>query len=136
MLDRPPHLGLTELSGHGVTGERARAAYERGVWCDSQGDLEKAARAFRRAAEAGYPGAALRLGDVLVRLADRASVPAALTRAGRKTKQSPEMLLAEASRWLSGVTASPAAIELITDMLNRQQRLAARRAHEPALSPS
>jgi TPR repeat protein len=135
MLDRPPN---PERTGQGVTGERARAAYEQGLWHESQGDLDKAARCFRRAAEAGYPGAALRLGDVLVRLADRASVPAALTRAGRKTKPSPEMLLAEASRWLSGVSASPDAISLITDMLNRQQRLAARRAHdpEPAGSPT
>lgn len=104
----------------------ARAAYERGLRYQAEGDLERAARCFRRAAEVGMPEAALRLGEVLVRLAD----PALLS-PGTKVKQSPELLLVEASRWLSGVSTSPGAIELITDMLNRQQRLAARRARDP-----
>ncbi len=124
-----PH-GLPHLD-HGVAGERARAAYERGLWCEAQGDLEKAARCLRRAAEAGVPEAALRLGDVLVRLADPARLSmtsVAGSASASDEKPSPELLLAEASRWLSGVSASPGAIELITDMLNRQQRLAAHRA--------
>ncbi|MCP9954319.1 hypothetical protein LUX33_41910 [Actinomadura madurae] len=43
-------------------------------------------------------------------------------------------LLAEAARWLSGAQAAttPDAIELITDMLNRQLRQAARRGFEPS----
>jgi TPR repeat protein len=90
--------------------------------CEREGDLEGAARWFRRAAEADFPNAALRLGAVLGRLADEHDT---------KTKRSPEMLLAEATRWLSEVKTSPDAVELITDLLNRQQRLAARRALEP-----
>ncbi|MGH3392293.1 MAG: hypothetical protein ACRDOO_25760, partial [Actinomadura sp.] len=103
-------LGLVACS----IGER----YERA------GDLELAARWFRRAAEAGCPEAALRLGDVLGRLADECGV---------ETKDSPERLLAEASRWLSEVryATMPDGIELVTDMLNRHQRIAARRGLEP-----
>jgi TPR repeat protein len=108
--------------GRPVAGSQAREAYELGVWCEREGDLECAAHWFRRAAEADFPGAALRLGGVLSRLADERNT---------KAKQSPEMLMAEASRWLSVVNTSPDAVELITDLLNRQQRLAARRAIEP-----
>jgi TPR repeat protein len=111
-----------ESLGRPVAGSQAHAAYELGMWCEREGDLEGAARWFRRAAEADFPDAALRLGRVLGRLADEQ---------GTKTKQSPEMLLAEATRWLSEVKTSPDAVELITDLLNRQQRLAARRAIEP-----
>jgi TPR repeat protein len=99
-------------------------AYEWGAAYEGAGDLERAARWFRRAAEAGHKEAALRLGAVLGRLAERQ---------GLKAKQSPE-LLAEATRWLSGVKAGSDSIELITDMLNRQQRLAARRT-PAALNP-
>ncbi|RAY12383.1 hypothetical protein DPM19_24850 [Actinomadura craniellae] len=43
--------------------------------------------------------------------------------------ESSEVLLAEAIRWISRASdaTSPAAIGLITDTLNRHQRLAARR---------
>lgn len=103
-------------------------AYQWGAAYEGAGDLERAARWFRRAAEAGHEEAALRLGAVLGRLADRQG------RTGVKAKQSPEQLMAEATRWLSGVRASSDSIELITDMLNRQQRLAARRT-PAALNP-
>ncbi|MFC4906177.1 hypothetical protein [Actinomadura gamaensis] len=88
---------------------------------ERDGDLEQAAAWFRCAAEAGSPDAALRLGDVLGRLADE-----------RRAGDSAENLLAEATRWLSGApdTTSPDAIGLITDLLNRHQRRAARRATE------
>lgn len=86
---------------------------------EHDGDLEQAASWYRRAAEAGSPFAALRLGDVLGRLADE-----------RRAGDSAEDLLAEATRWLSDApdTTTPDAIGLITDMLNRHQRRAARRA--------
>jgi TPR repeat protein len=111
--------------GRPAAGSQARAAYELGMWCEREGDLECAAHWFRRAAEDDYPDAALRLGGVLARLVDEADEQ------DTKTDQSPEMLLAEATRWLSEVKASPDAVELITDLLNRQQRLAARRTIEP-----
>jgi TPR repeat protein len=116
---------VNALRPHSDTG----AAYELGLWCEREGDLEQAVRWFRRPAEAGHPAAALRLSDVLGRLADGRGA-----RQGVKTKQSPDMLVAEATRWLSVVKTGPDAIELVTDMLNRQQRLAARR-HPAALTP-
>ncbi|MFC5186195.1 hypothetical protein [Actinomadura harenae] len=93
-------------------------AFGLGETFERDGDLEQAASWYRRAAEAGSPGAALRLGDVLGRLADE-----------RRAGDSAEELLAEATRWLSGApdTTTPDAIGLITDMLNRHQRRAARR---------
>ncbi|MCP2339817.1 hypothetical protein [Actinomadura rupiterrae] len=99
----------------------AGVAFGLGATFEQDGDLEQAAAWFRRAAEAGCPDAALRLGDVLGRLADE-----------RRAGDSAEDLLAEATRWLSGApdTTSPDAIGLITDMLNRHQRLAARRGSE------
>lgn len=121
-----PHGGLA--AGESRRGLDARAAFEQGLVHEEAGDLEPAARWFRRAAEVGHPEAALRLGRVLGRLADRQGP---VERTGVKTKQSPELLVAEAARWLSGVKAGPDTIELITDMLNRQQRLAARRMPTP-----
>lgn len=107
----------------------ARIAFASGKRCERQGDLEGAARWFRRAAEADLSDAALRLGDVLGRLADqRGGV------GGTDGSRSRDRLLAEATRWLSEAHGAthPDAIELITDMLNRQQRLAARRTVELA----
>lgn len=105
----------------------ARIAFASGKRYERQGDLEGAARWFRRAAEADLSDAALRLGDVLGRLADRRGVAD-----GTAENRSRDRLLAEATRWLSEAHEAkhPDAIELITDMLNRQQRLAARRAVE------
>ncbi|RFU39656.1 hypothetical protein DZF91_21145, partial [Actinomadura logoneensis] len=48
----------------------AGVAFGLGATFERDGDLEQAAAWYRRAAEAGSPGAALRLGDVLGRLAD------------------------------------------------------------------
>jgi TPR repeat protein len=105
-------------------GSLERVACSLGERSEREGDLERAARWYRRAAEAGCAEAALRLGDVLGRLADEGRT---------ETDDSPEQLLAEASRWLSEVryAARPDGIELVTDMLNRHQRLAARRGFEP-----
>ena len=126
MTDRRWRAGL---AGHAASagGSLERVACSIGERFEREGDLELAARWFRRAAEAGCPEAALRLGDVLGRLADER---------GAETKDSPdspERLLAEASRWLSEVryATMPDGIELVTDMLNRHQRLAARRGLEP-----
>jgi hypothetical protein len=93
-----------------------------------EGALGEAVRSFRPAAEAGCPKAALRLGDLLGRLAEEP---------GRHTRRdSRELLLAEATRWLSMAHSAtgPDAVALVTDMLNRHQRLAARRGMEPVLS--
>lgn len=108
-------------------GSLERVACSLGERCEREGDLELAARWFRRAAETGCAEAALRLGDVLGRLADERPAET------KDSPDSPEWLLAEASRWLSEVryAAMPDGIELVTDMLNRHQRLAARRGLEP-----
>jgi TPR repeat protein len=107
----------------------ARSAFASGKRYERQGDLEGAARWFRRAAEADLSDAALWLGDVLGRLADQRGVAG-----GTDGSRSWDRVLAEATRWLSEAHGAkhPDAIELITDMLNRQQRLAARRAVELA----
>ncbi len=103
----------------------ARIAFAVGKRYEQEGDLEGAARWFRQAAEADLSDAALRLGDVLGRMADQRGTDRGRTR---------DRLMAEATRWLSEAHGKthPDAVELITDMLNRQQRLAARRAVEPA----
>jgi TPR repeat protein len=103
----------------------ARIAFAVGKRYEQEGDLEGAARWFRQAAEADVADAALRLGDVLGRLADQSGV---------NGDRSRDRLMAEATRWLSEAQGSkhPDAVELITDMLNRQQRLAAQRSVEPA----
>ncbi len=108
----------------------ARIAFASGKRYEQQGDLEGAARWFRQAAEADLSDAALRLGDVLGRLADQRGMDSA-TDGGR----SQDRLMAEATRWLSEAHGSkhPDAVELITDMLNRQQRLAAQRTVEPGV---
>jgi TPR repeat protein len=123
----------------------ARIAFASGKKYEQQGDLEGAARWFRQAAEADLSDAALRLGDVLGRLADQrgadtdagaaATVSAAPVSATSGRARHQDRLMAEATRWLSEAHGSkhPDAIELITDMLNRQQRLAAQRAVEPAM---
>lgn len=102
-------------------GTLADVAYGVGNRCERAGDLERAARWFRRAAEAERPEAALRLGAVLGRLAD-----------ARDPVGSSEVLLAEATRWLSEAsdTTTPDAIEVITAMLDRHHRQAARRGVE------
>jgi TPR repeat protein len=107
----------------------ARIAFAVGMRYEQEGDLEGAARWFRHAAEADLSDAALRLGDVLGRLADQRDVAG-----GADGSRSRDRLLAEATRWLSEAHGAkhPDAIELITDMLNRQQRLAAQRAVERA----
>jgi TPR repeat protein len=119
----------------------ARIAFASGKRYERQGDLEGAARWFRRAAEADLSDAALRLGDVLGRLADQRGGAEGIDGSdgadgtdGTVRTRSRELLLAEATRWLSEAHRSthPDAIELITDMLNRQQRLAAERAVELA----
>ncbi|MFC4050847.1 hypothetical protein ACFOY4_14210 [Actinomadura syzygii] len=109
--------------GRPTDGTWADVAFGLGELYEHEGDLEQAADWYRRAAEAGRADAALRLGAVLGRMADAG--PAA---------DSAEELLAEATRWLSGAhdATTPDAIELITDMLNRQLRRAARRGLEPA----
>ncbi|MFI0409515.1 tol-pal system YbgF family protein [Actinomadura sp. 3N508] len=109
--------------GRPTDGTWADVAFGLGETYEREGDLEQAAGWYRRAAESGRADAALRLGAVLGLLAD------ADTAAG-----SAEDLLAEATRWLSGAqdATTPDAIELITDMLNRQLRQAARRGVEPA----
>ncbi|WP_067461497.1 SEL1-like repeat protein [Actinomadura macra] len=98
-------------------------AFGLGEMYEHENDLESAADWYRRAAESDHAEAALRLGAVLGRMAD-----------DHRADDSAEDLLAEATRWLSGVplAAAPDAIELITDMLNRHQRQAARRGLEPA----
>jgi TPR repeat protein len=98
-------------------------AFGLGEVYEREGDLDQAADWYRRAAESGRADAALRLGAVLGRMADAGS-----------DGESAEDLLAEATRWLSGAhdATTPDAIELITDMLNRQLRQAARRGFEPA----
>ena len=105
----------------------ARIAFASGKRCEERGDLEGAARWFRQAAEADLSDAALRLGDVLGRLAVQRATDGGADR---------DRLMAEATRWLSEACGAkhPDAIELITDMLNRQQRLAARRTAETAAS--
>jgi TPR repeat protein len=126
--DRMSVRSWAPVSG-GRRGPYARIAFASGKRCERQGDLEGAARWFRRAAEADLSDAALRLGDVLGRLADqRGGV------GGMAGSRSRDRLLAEATRWLSEAhdAKHPDAIELITDMLNRQQRLAARRTVELA----
>lgn len=118
------------VAGH-RRGSLAEFAYRLGEWREREGDLEQAAGWFRRAAE--FPGggsrdAELRLGDVLGRLAEQ--------RRAHSGRQSAEGLLAEGSRWLAGAqsAASPAPIELVTDMLNRHQRQAAQRVPQSAAS--
>jgi TPR repeat protein len=105
--------------GEGSGGSLVDLAYGLGEQYERDGDLEQAAQWFRRAAESDRRRAALRLGDVLGRLADERP-PAS------------ERLLAEATRWMSDApdATTPDAIELITDMLNRHQRAAARRGLE------
>lgn len=107
--------------GDGVDGSLVDLAYGLGEQYERDGDLEQAAQWFRRAAEADRGRAALRLGDVLGRLAD-------------ERPPGSERLLAEATRWIAGApdATTPDAIELITDMLNRHQRAAARRGLEAA----
>ncbi|TDD91436.1 hypothetical protein E1293_02315 [Actinomadura darangshiensis] len=109
--------------GRPTDGTWADMAFGLGELYEGEGDLEQAADWFRRAAESGRADAALRLGSVLGRMADAGSAA-----------DSAEDLLAEATRWLSGAqdATTPDAIELITDMLNRQLRQAARRGLEPA----
>jgi TPR repeat protein len=103
-------------------GSWGEIAFGLGLLYESEGDLDQAARWFRLAAESDRPGAAVRLSAVLNRLADERGDTAS------------EELLAEASRWLSeGLdTTRPDAIGMITDMLDRHQRAAARRGLEPA----
>lgn len=108
-----------------VAGSWADISFGLGLLYEQEDDLEKAARWFREAAECERPGAAIRLSTVLGRLADeRSAVPA-------------RPLLAEATRWLSeGLDAtSPDAIGMITDMLDRHHRAAARRGLEPVGTP-
>ncbi|MFI6520214.1 tol-pal system YbgF family protein [Spirillospora sp. NPDC050679] len=114
-----------ELPGACADGPWADVAFGLGELYERDGDLDRAAEWYREAAEVGRSDAALRLGDVLGRLADQRLPAAPDTAAG---------LLAEASRWLSGApdATTPDAIELITDMLNRHQRQAARRGLEAA----
>ncbi|MGP4027871.1 SEL1-like repeat protein [Actinomadura sp. 3N407] len=109
--------------GRPTDGTWADVAFGLGEMYEGEGDLEQAADWYRRAAESGRADAALRLGAVLGRMADAGSAA-----------DSAEDLLAEATRWLSGAqdATTPDAIELITDMLNRQLRQAARRGLEPA----
>lgn len=109
--------------GRPTDGTWADVAFGLGEVYEREGDLAQAADWYRRAAESGRADAALRLGAVLGLMADAG--PAG---------ESAEDLLAEATRWLSGArdTTTPDAIELITDMLNRQLRQAARRGFEPA----
>ncbi|WP_433326894.1 hypothetical protein [Spirillospora sp. CA-294931] len=107
--------------GRRTDGEWADIAFGLGELYEHDGDLEQAAEWFRRAAECDRQDAALRLGDVLGRLADQGD-------------GSSEERLAEATRWLSGAQGAtgPDAIGLITDMLNRHQRQAARRGLDDA----
>jgi TPR repeat protein len=109
--------------GRPTDGTWADIAFGLGEMYEREDDLEQAAGWYRRAAESGRADAALRLGAVLGRLADAGAAA-----------DSAEDLLAEATRWLSGVqdATTPDAIELITDMLNRQLRQAARRGLEPS----
>ncbi|GAA1874663.1 hypothetical protein [Actinomadura bangladeshensis] len=109
--------------GRPTDGTWADVAFGLGEVYEREGDLAQAADWYRRAAESGRADAALRLGAVLGLMADAGS-----------DGESAEDLLAEATRWLSGArdTTTPDAIELITDMLNRQLRQAARRGLEPA----
>ena len=109
--------------GRPTDGTWADVAFGLGEMYERAGDLESAADWYRRAAESDRADAALRLGAVLGRMADAS-----------RADDSAEDLLAEATRWLSGAqdTTTPDAIELITDMLNRHQRQAARRGLEPA----
>lgn len=111
--------------GRPTDGTWADMAFGLGELYEHENDLEQAADWYRRAAESGRADAALRLGAVLGRMADAGS-------AGDPVSASD--LLAEATRWLSGAqdATTPDAIELITDMLNRQLRQAARRGLEPA----
>ncbi|WP_067481601.1 hypothetical protein [Actinomadura hibisca] len=114
-----------EVPGARADGPWSDVAFGLGDLYERDGDLDRAAEWYREAAEAGRADAALRLGDVLGRLADQ-RLPAAPDTAAE--------LLAEASRWLSGApdATTPDAIELITVMLDRHQRQAARRGLEPA----
>jgi TPR repeat protein len=123
--DRMPARPWIPAHGRGPRPD-ARIAFAVGKRYEQEGDLEGAARWFRQAAEADLSDAALRLGDVLGRLADQRGTGRGRTR---------ERLMAEAARWLSEAHGKthPDAVELITDMLNRQQRLAAQRAVEPAV---
>ena len=109
--------------GRPTDGTWADMAFGLGEVYEREGDLDQAAGWYRRAAESGSADAALRLGALLGRMAD----------AGPEG-ESAEELLAEATRWLSGAldATGPDAIELITDMLNRQLRQAARRGLAPA----
>ncbi|MEU5877983.1 hypothetical protein [Spirillospora sp. NPDC047279] len=119
-----------DSAGRLSEGSLADLAYQFGDQHEREGDLEQAAEWFRRAAQSSTrPDAALRLGGVLGRLADEQPAEGA--------PGTSEQLLAEATRWLSGAqgATTPDAIELITDMLNRHQRQAARRGLEPAGVP-
>ena len=118
---RPESAERRGLGGCGG-GSWGEIAFGLGLLYESEGDLEQAARWFRQAAESDRPGAAIRLSSVLARLADARDDAGAY------------VLLAEASRWLSeGLdTTRPDAIGMITDMLDRHQRAAARRGLEPA----
>lgn len=109
--------------GRPTDGTWVDVAFGLGEMYERAGDLQQAADWYRRAAESGCADAALRLGAVLGRMADAGPAGDAA-----------EDLLAEATRWLSGAqdATTPDAIELITDMLNRQLRQAARRGLEPA----
>ncbi|GAA4068808.1 MULTISPECIES: hypothetical protein [Actinomadura] len=131
---RPQPVGDPRPAGRakdGAWSEWPDFAYGLGALYESEGDLEQAAGWFRRAAESGHPRAALALVDVLGRLADER---------GERSPGASDVLLAEATRWLARACASsgrdaaaPDAIELVTDMLNRHQRRAARRGvPEPA----
>ncbi|MEV4674701.1 MULTISPECIES: hypothetical protein [Actinomadura] len=119
----PARPWTPEDLGRPTDGTWADVAFGLGEMYEHEGDLEQAAGWYRRAAESGRADAALRLGAVLGRMADAGTAGDA---AGE--------LIAEAARWLSGAldTTSTDAIELITDMLNRQLRQAARRGLEPA----
>ncbi|WP_018655343.1 hypothetical protein [Actinomadura flavalba] len=122
----PARLSSPGVLGPATDAPFADSAYCLGVVCERDGDLRQAAQWFREAAEAGHTAARLRLGDVLGRLADQEWNGTGIADS--------EKLLAEASRWLSGApaTATPGGIGLITDMLNRHQRAAARRGTPPA----
>jgi TPR repeat protein len=100
----------------------AQIAYGLGEMYEREGNLERAVALFRRAAESDRPDAALRLADLLGQLAERCEAGPC------------DQALAEGTRWLSGAPAptTPDAIGLITDMLDRHQRRAARRGLEPA----
>jgi hypothetical protein len=101
------------------TQRRPSDCFAYGERCERKADLTGAARWYRYAAEGAWPGAALRLAAILVRLADECA----------PFDRDEESLVAEATRWLSESEPSgdPEWTRLVMAMLDRQQRLAARR---------